>query len=554
MSELYIPYNPNVPVVVNTSNISESFQKFIKGIISLSEIKTILDKYINSQIDSQLTNLVTNYLIPDDNFWPLIQTIYSDLNNELNNIDYLSDHSEIIIKGGNVHQFNYLNFIDKLQLIYSEDQIQLFKNHTGKYFKKSDIDFQLLVNYQSNVDIEKLYEGIEQFKTICKDGVFHKYKLYLPSEIYQHIDRKIYHQLIETINNNIMTILKNPIPNRVIRNYILNKRIIDIDIDFQYDRFQDKTIIPTGRRIINKNVILRKSKNPVKYTNLYWQDNHRVSFFINQALKLKKTSAPVQSILSKAYVDFTLLRLLAGFKIKMVDHISINRGEVIDLSINLADDYYGNKIHSSDEYHLRSITNYRRDNIEFRGYSLDYLVKELINILFGIEGDNIHLSSGYKFKKRLDRLFVLMIIDLCNKYLISDVIKVIEYLKNKLLYNPPLEEVYEIIRIHPENIPKIKRSTSGIFKLGETINYLVSDDEIIDRILGIDSTNNSSLFYLFFETLFRVFSRFHDSGLDIRDEQQIIIDAYIDICDSFTKLLKSDSYFIENPTCLGTLE
>lgn len=121
-------------------------------------------------------------------------------------------------------------------------------------------------------------------------------------------------------------------------------------------------------------------------------------------------SNPTKYKLENTYAEFRLLRLLYGFNFFTRDNIVNNkyRAEIFDLSISLEDDFYSKSFYSNIDQFLNN------SDFEFSTYSLTYLIKELIYIIFGIEGDNIFLNV-YKFTKRLEKLFVLINIKLILK-------------------------------------------------------------------------------------------------------------------------------------------
>lgn len=581
MSQVYIKrYEKEIPILVTPRILQVKTREFLEKTISKKIYKKIIDSYLKTIINGHLTSLVSNNLIKKDEFWNLILKIYGDLIKNLNKTSPMSKYSKLIIKGGNVLEFIYNNFIDILEKQFNQDQVNIFRENTGTYFKKSDIDFALIIDYNKilrKYNIESFNQKLDIFKSRCLD-TFERYK----AELYQYLNplttelsREFIIQLNDDISDmaNLILEVYDDMSSKTKKQHSYVKEIIlylreykhysNIYLSYRQESPPDSIISPVNVKTMKRDVIIERIPNKTHYTNFYWQDNKRVTFFTTHNKLMIGYMSP--EIINKLYYsrsDFSLLRLLLNFDLENRDHHleSDVRGEFIDLSISLPGDYWGKSMNLDPT----NIVVYNDRGKLFFANSNNYLIRELIKILFGVEGDNVDLLTAHKFTKRLNRLFFLIFMDLITRYDYNEVLPILYYLKDKITNQPPssyvsfslqdklrfgLEIDQEIDRETDRETdqetdqtllipPDIRRQSSNIYKQtnnNETIRYLESRDSRIDSVL----LNDENPLYFFFETMFRIFSRTIESDSDLIEKEDIIINCFVNIVNNFIQLIKN---------------
>lgn len=112
------------------------------------------------ELDDTMTDLVTNYFLKDNKnitaYIGLIINVFENAVNEYKKINNLNDNDIIFIyKGGNVLRIIANEFINELPGNGGE----ILEKYYGKYFKKSDADFSLLIDPRIE-NFDKYYEEI----------------------------------------------------------------------------------------------------------------------------------------------------------------------------------------------------------------------------------------------------------------------------------------------------------------------------------------------------------------------------------------------------------
>ena len=564
MNQVYIKkHNSKVPILVTIHIFQIKTTEFLEGIINWKVYKKILDSYFNTLINSHLTNLVSNHLIKKEQFWNLILKIYTDLRITLDNTNPLSKYSKLIVKGGNVLEFIYQNYINSLKKQFKIENVENFIKYTNKYFAKSDIDFALIINYnkvENEYNLSLFNKNLDIFKSRCLD-IFEGYKKVLSTYL-NPLSSILSKNLIDKLNTETQKIYnfilgvydgisnKTEHQHRRLKKILIylndNKFYTSLNLDPIKNIPADTVITPVNIKTLNRDVIIEKIPNNTLNTKFYWQNNKRITFFTtNNKLMTGYMSPEIINKLYYARSDFTLLRLLLGFDLETKNHHLENnvRGEFIDLSINLPDDYWSKQMTQDPE----NIISYNFNGTVFFANSIKYLIRELIKILFGVEGDNVGLLTAHKFTKRLNRLFFLIFMELSNHYDFEDVAFLLVYLREKVTNQLPTDYVsfvmQEQFRFDPVRksqllVPTtLRRQSSGIFKKkndNQTIRYLESGDSIIDSVLLDD---NQPL-YFFFETLFRIFSRTIESDSKLKEKENIIIDCFNEMIDNYLELIE----------------
>ena len=546
--------------------------------------------FLKTQINSIFTELLTNNIIIKDQFWGLINKIYHDLLDILQRIQVhynytnynLADYSKLLVKGGNIMKLIRDQTLDQLKQKsgISHSSIDLLDTASSKFFKRSDIDFTLDINYKDSrlpdkeTGVAILSKGYELFEHSVLE-LFDHYKSdtdflkhFYPDIDYKEISREIntkpnlIHEIMISVDNieidstekrefiskvneylqkfkieGFSIASKSPpditikTPSRSSRKDIVFDDTMDEDSNDDMDEdysnedlgneegsdMTDYVIDPDD--VDDENILyyqgpiqLVPKRNKVSNTPFYSQKNEKLTFLVTHNPEhYGDISASTIRSLETEVSDFSLLRLFFKFDIKSKKRFPfVTRGEVIDLSINLPDDYFGPLIFQDSNKFTATYQVQLPDTsiFSFKGYSTIHIVNELIDILFGVHGENISITQTYKFAKRLYRLYFLIFVDILKEYQVNDILNFLRHLNTVVTSKKPLQFLMTNLETSKSGKRPILRrqssreSVDGLVITGLVGSYLnyPSHNPITDEILR-------SSFYEMFLKLFRIYER-----------------------------------------------
>ena len=258
-------------------------------------------------------------------------------------------------------------------------------------------------------------------------------------------------------------------------------------------------------------------------TNIYWQNNEKLTFLASKNIELQGLfSAESKGLIKNQVSDFCLLRLLYG----MNDTIGLNgkipckiRGELIDLTICYPDDYfrkhfYANESGNKHEYQL-GLGGSSDSSFTFNSYSITYIINELYDIIFGIQSENLDILNTTKFEKRLYRLFLLISINLLNKYGKIAVLTCLERLYIHIDTIPSLQYFKDNPQLSIRTYPSLTRQVSNVYfhMINTYFKLELEPGPPNYKTILLDSNYKTILldsFGIFYGKLFILYSRFTD--------------------------------------------
>jgi hypothetical protein len=303
-----------------------------------------------------------------------------------------------ILKGGNVLRFVAKNFI----LNISGGTADILLDFYGKYFKRSDADFSIIINPEL-ADYENIFNDmslltynllkhIQSIFEINKTRFFEWYK-YDDAEK-QVLLNDLYNEVLEFDLSKNDTWKDRKITGLAFENIYTSGGL-------QYMNPPDVAVRFKERFNLNTDTLLWSIDNT----------NHEIYTSYNEAL----------SFMKDRLIKFNLIRAKYGFSVhyydqsaKKNDVITIG-GELIDISIGHRDDKSVSKFYKSVKQNISLFELNISDTrlFKFRSYSLIYLFKDIYRILFI---DVPYPWNDAKYVKRLNRLFYIGYIDLFTKF------------------------------------------------------------------------------------------------------------------------------------------
>lgn len=597
-SSVVIYNDPNIPIncsddylvnFIRDNNGNDEYIKTINGIIKNN---------LKRKINGIFTDLVTNEIIKYKQFYNLVLKIYDNLNSLKNSINItgtnknLGDYSVLVFKGGNIMKLIVDRQIRYLKKITTSKNLRYYKKIkeiVNKNFKRSDIDLSLLVDYfhedfKDGITKANLIKSVENFKywachlfnsykvdrefldNLNKDIDFTKSNKEINKIVQNLIDKisPLFQESNRSFNNRILLYLNDFFSNRVelptkTDDVILRLKTGELDWSAMDQNLLDEN--PDDNDYLSAPIVYTKKSNHLE-TNFFVQYNDKLSFLNTKNADLKgsisqRTSHKLQNEIS----SFTLIRLLYKVdpKNKKGKYPGLIRGELIDLTINYPDDYFASHIFDNLDKNIESYNiDIFRDSSYFReafiGYSPSYIVEELGEIIFGVYNENVDIGKVPKVDKRIKRLFILIILEINEKYSKNDVYDSLQQLKLKVSHKsvnyPYLDNTSEIYG--PPELSR--RSTSELTKGASLFLELSNDISNIEvSKFGVKQSQLSLIvkeiltkyFLPIFNRIYAISSRFTERSQAIEFESKVysvfsnIINLFYNFYDKSYKSYKS---------------
>ena len=461
----------NLVLTDNTIGVSDDIKSF-----EFNFDRKFFDK--KGDFKNILTDFVTNeFFYGDEYFYKFIHDFYSlsksciDAYIAINKFSdkgvYLNDKIIFILKGGCILK----SVFEKYLYSQFEDVKEIIFEHFKDYFKRSDLDFQIIINTKlsDNVDLNKdIYTEIvddircimlytlNRFRNKYITNIINTFNFYqLNNETKQAKLSKIISKLNDVlIDPNYQTQIKAEHKDFA---FILNYRFNNIYFNGVYDKQKHSEFITKKNQ--NKLVSYEEMDHALKafpnnYKNdiyvenvevgeerimnvkkLSYSDNIIDTRIENQLYKnMDKVSEHYITIINKIkYLtasdtrSFTLLRMKVNFLLTLKEQndtvtdpsdsntkvgvISIP-GELIDIAINNFEDSRNGHITDNftdyfADYKFTNINSKYTNPFTFKSYSLDGLINDLFEMIYI---DNILPWDAKKYNKRVKRvLFFSMI-------------------------------------------------------------------------------------------------------------------------------------------------
>lgn len=443
-------FNKNKISKINTENSYDDDDNSIK------EFKNICSDFIVKYFLGYKNNLY--------NFLDIINKMF------YNSIDYYIKKKKLnpnsiyfLYKGGNI-----------LRIIANEFLIELpgnaskkIDNYYSNFFKLSDADFGIYID-PSLSNFDEVYQDMIYLSYVLQTKIRENFNnnIYEFFEYYKYNDdfkKKILNELLENLNNSETIQDQNSPFYKCKFNKILidkNNNNYDGEYDYVIDNIKDKLTF-----------------------NFINNEKNDIYVYVNDTLDFKTDKG--------SRVKFNLVRTKFYFNSEIFNEIknkNINlnlNGELIDVSITHKND-------SSLKYFFENINkfvsiyklNHLDNDIIFKSYSFEYLIKDLEKILFVF---NNYPWDDKKYKKRLNRLFYLCYIDSFIKLSSNkDRYEYYNNMKNNLL-------VY-LSQYNKNNINKInKQIINFLNKYNKSNLYFDSVIFFIKKII-INLESNNDLF------------------------------------------------------------
>ena len=291
---------------------------------------------------------------------------------------------------------------------------------------------------------------------------------------------------------------------------------------------------------------LRMIKSSIKSSPFFWQYNQKLTFPCTDNFLLEGSiSTDTQQKLKSEVSDFSLSRLFYSFKVSNFADTRYPvkvRGETIDLSIPYPDDYFVQHFIQKPDIYLSKYWVVSKDrSIEFNSFSINYLIIELEDIIFGVYSENINISQAKKYEKRMYRLYLLILIKLFHNYTIHSCYMFLERMIKKLNKINPLlfiknSEKDLIMQPLQTNIqiPKLIRTKTSQLN---NLSYIYFD--ILEKEDSEFKEMFSNSFDSFFKRLFILYSRYNDK------DDPYLIDFNERNTEFIIKLLKQFKEFLK---------
>lgn len=378
-------------------------------------------------------------------------------------------------KGGIILGMVFNKYLENINY----DAKVLIKKRYENSFKKSDMDFNLIINKSiPDANYEIIYNDMISLSYLCLEFIrneikkntfdyldYHKYNKYHKLTLLRELREKL-----NAAKESDIDFICNLIHDNVESNEpcILNYRT-DLD-SYNYDSLINYD--PTDRTKSITRYLDRKNSDLTITTNntlnIELDPTHRYIFGL---LRLKVFFSMYYSKKGGDNKNNNLLKLY---------------GELIDVSVM-------HKSSTANIYVLFDpsvdLTEYTLDDISFKSYNIEYIIHELQLILFNTNG----VYDISKYDKRLRRLFILVTLDFFNKKKYSSVatfLRKIEEFKIIIQSLNIIDDRYtpESMTILSGNIANFEHPdyTHYYYQLSDGTNYTIVHDLFKDIIKQIN--------------------------------------------------------------------
>ena len=444
----------------------------------------VLDKYPSDQKISRLNILkkdftdratdfiVKNFFTDPNKYYNFISKLIKLVEDSINKykqiksaelgID-LSDKILFVFKGGNLLRSIFLKFTQVIPNQLSDKII----DHYNKWFKSSDLDFQIFIHPQLGNNPSKfrevyniVYNDMVELSYLCLHR-FRNYYIQNLSEIFDfyRLNNNTKLELLNKLKDDLNSspILSNT---EMSKNDFLNARFVNLqfydlhtnpEIHQRYMDNKDNASFKTKKdeylNVLEKHVYDNFARRDFYLTSKILRDNTntRMTHFVAENLtvnkhmrkdkKIVKQIYPNNEIQSEFYtsindaVEFFLITLvkfaLIRTKINFIGYLQFPDntygaihlpGELIDISISAYEDSKNFKFenelfsnHFTRYTFVNQNSNYTIPSFEYTSYNLRSFIADLELILFN---DNEFPWQDKKYDKRISRMYVLVFAEL----------------------------------------------------------------------------------------------------------------------------------------------
>jgi hypothetical protein len=393
-----------------------------------------------------------------------------------------------IYKGGNVMRILFNEFSKNLSL----SSTRLCREYFSNYFKKSDSDFSILINPELQ-NFKQIYDDMIRLsyliQVILRDKIFNKEPKGDTNDVFTYLEYN--DEKKEIILKNILNELQNMKSiDDPLNDLFYQAQIKGVQLyDSHYSReagYQKKDDCSSKTDLI-LDVIDKIGSDGNSYLRTYPISDKKYPFPISANLGLdfiKGTSD------KSTRIKFALVRTKINLKVSFIkdgieDFKNIG-GELIDCTII---DKLSSSMDSGEKYEQakQKITDYKledstgKNKVEFFSYNLKGLIYDLERILFV---DSEKAWDDQKYKKRINRVFFLYMIDLFNK--IDSIEKRLELVEE---FRKEIVNKVKIL-IETNKLSEINSSLSINFDSDYAITKIITYiAETASRINGLDDMN-----------------------------------------------------------------
>jgi len=400
-----------------------------------------------------------------------------------------------LYKGGNILRLIALDTFHELPGAISDKINQYYKDS----FKKSDADFTIYINPDIE-NFDDIYKDINNLSYILQNEIRLEFQknLTIYFEFYKlnlDVQKEKLIQVLEKLNNTetlktgmhgytgtftgiIFNNVKIDQSNKLITKSFIGKR----DYEIEYDKYDNSlsnlfylTPIHKSNSAILSNIKIRQSG--------IFKNKPVVDMFIssNQTLRFKKNNGNTSFSLVRTKMSFDTYFKYNNNNIKLIPL----DGELIDVTVNNKDDSSIKHFFDNYEKYISTYTIGTIDKLEFKAYSIEYLLEDLENILFR---DSEYPWDDNKYAKRIKRiLFMYMLMLLMNESLnnndrisyVTNIKKSLEYLLSNYDINKMLQNIKLFLSWSKDN-NKIYPFRFLMKNLGKLLLNQTNDNDYVD--------------------------------------------------------------------------
>ena len=408
--------------------------------------KTIVNEFMKKNmyddplinIKNELTNFITKHFFDSTNSFKNFLNLVNDLfTNSINLYKQLKNlHPNDIIflyKGG-----GFMNILFKKTMLQFPDYVNqnLLKEYSS-YFKKSDCDFGIIINPNFEIKyFEEVYADMTRLSYLLCNRIRNIFLTNLQKyfDLYKYKDKYIndlLSKLIKNLNNNIINKLStnSELYNSKVINIALGSKsyCINNHLDIKpYTPYKNDIFIKSN---LNNNTCVHdiyKMNITNQYNISYFLTDYNLQnsqLNVDNEFYIKYNKDNIEYKLNNRLCKFNLIRIKVNFTLHYLKNDTINKinlpGELLDISIPHI--YSDEHVNFYNNLSL-NITDVYLFNSYYKVYSLEYLIHDLINILFG---KSYFPWSNNKYKKRLNRLLFLCYFNTLNFYDVEQTIIII---------------------------------------------------------------------------------------------------------------------------------
>lgn len=453
------------------------------------------------------------------NFFKVVNTCMTHVVNEYKRVKGLDERDILFIyKGGNALRSIFKKVLKLFPLSVSE----IIDNNFRQYFKKSDLDFGIVINPRlQNWDI--VYKDIQEIVYLTLNRIrnifllnldnffdFYKYNEYTKKKLMTNLWKWINDSKFMKNNNNVALTLKfqgltvgQPLTNVDETQLIQEEKNLhdwekyanspyrsDIRIRKQDGRLAVSKIIKINNDKYQELKDVNVTQSDIELQNIYYKNSHNNEMYIswNDSIDFR-----IPDILDPRNQDiitkFCLIRMKVNFTTQYLNNRTMQYGimnvpgELIDVSITHKDSLESAGINFGVNGDIASYNLEEQDDVKFNGYTYTYYMKDLIRMIMQ-EMKFPWLIS--KYEKRINRLFFMFTMIFLKEYADTNH-------KDNLIIQ--INDIYAIlsnitdettIETVAQNITTIKEILHNLIIVGEN---------------AIDRENNRHKIYNFYEIL-----------------------------------------------------